>query len=274
MQRDIGRLDSQIMTNEQAEVFDWGSLGEQYWRELGTQCKATELQIRFACARHRGADATASARLAGYRARGDALRQSAHKASHSTAVMSMLALVGAEDTATPDKVLDRSSRMQMLSDIARTNPDSTAKMRAVEALNKMDEQATKLGEAADNDGLSEDRLVRELLEMKGGGTACLALWTNLDGYCPSHLPLLHDVYAAVVRENNLEFWQRAVGRFSSMERVRLQRALDDPKYQLENRIKLWAEVGVEIETPDNPAGNTTNPQAVKLNGGNGAAAGR
>lgn len=48
--------------------FDWRPHGESWWRETATAARinATEQQLRFACARQRGATQADAARLAGY----------------------------------------------------------------------------------------------------------------------------------------------------------------------------------------------------------------
>jgi hypothetical protein len=48
------------MTDE----IDWSPLGEDWWREAGTACHATEQQIIFALHRHRGMTMTGCAKAA------------------------------------------------------------------------------------------------------------------------------------------------------------------------------------------------------------------
>jgi hypothetical protein len=71
-------------------AFDWGSLGEARWRELGESAGASELQIKFAAARFGGATATGAARLAGYSGDKDSLRRAGYAAGRSTAVATFL----------------------------------------------------------------------------------------------------------------------------------------------------------------------------------------
>jgi hypothetical protein len=236
------------MSDERADHFDWGELGEKWWRETGAQCKASELQIRFACAKHAGATATGAARLAGYTDSEEdksAIRQSGYKAIRTTAVQNMLALADAEGKPTTAKVMDKAARVEHLSAIANKSPDPTLKIRAIEALNKMDERDTELGRATDQDGFSEWRVVRDHLQLPGGAVAILSLWTGLER-CLSNLPLLHDVHEAVMRDAP-DMWSRVVSRSSFAERTWLNQHLANPKWQLEARVQLWREVGVEID---------------------------
>ena len=230
--------------------FDWGNLGEPWWVETGGKCSATEKQIKFACARHAGASATGAARLAGYsdsETDASAIRQAGHKAVRSTAVLNMLALADAEDEPTAGRVLDKQARAQMLSELAEKNPDPTIKLRALEAMNRMSERETELGQALDQDGFSEWRLCREYLQMAGGPAAFVHLWNGMERGL-SNLPLLHDVHRAVMRDDP-ELWDRSVKRSAVVGRAWLERNLADPSYQLEARVTLWREVGIEIEIP-------------------------
>jgi hypothetical protein len=233
------------MTTEPTKTFDWGKLGEQFWRDLGATCKASDLQIRFACSAHAGATATGAARLAGYGGGVDAIRQSGYKAIRTTAVVNMLALAAAEDRGAAPKYADKAKRTEALSDMV-VSPDPMLRIRAIEALNKMDDRDAELGRAISDDGFSEWRLVRDYLQMKNGGPAILHLWVGVDRGLIS-LPLLHDVHAAVMRDD-LGLWDRLVGCMSLSNKITLNQCLENPEWQLEARVKLWREIGIEIET--------------------------
>ena len=248
------------MTDEKTDDFPWGDLGEQWWRTTGAECRASEQQIRFACSRHQGATATGAARLAGYEAAGDGIRQAGHRASRSTAVLSMLALAEVEDKPAAPKTLDKAARVAHLSDIANKSPDPTLKIRAIEALNKMDDRDTELGKASDQDGFSEARYVREMLQAPGGAVAIVSIWVA-DGRSLANLPLLHDVHKTIMRDDPV-FWGRAVSRTDTPGRIHLKNVLAKPDWQIETRVKLWREVGIEVDSTksvdltflDRPAG--------------------
>jgi hypothetical protein len=77
--------------------FSWGSLGESWWLENGEACHATPQQIRFAAARHQGANKAKSAALAGYAGNAEALRTQGVRSASSKAVTDLLTLAAAED---------------------------------------------------------------------------------------------------------------------------------------------------------------------------------
>src|SRR5689334_9149721 len=95
------------MTDELQNEFNWGDLGEKWWREAGTKFKASEKQIRIACALSRGCTNSGAAREAGYGGDENSIRQAAYKAVRGTAVRNMLALAKAEADGSPDGVMDR-----------------------------------------------------------------------------------------------------------------------------------------------------------------------
>src|SRR4029079_4535831 len=140
--------------------------------------------------------------------------------------------------------LDKTDRAKKLSELANS-PDPTLSIRAIEALNKMSDREKELGQDQDQDGMSEWRTVREYLQLAGGATAIVSLWAAHER-CLSSLPLLHDVYKAMMREAP-DFWERSVNRLSPNERVWLQSLLNKPDWQHDARALIWREVGIEIE---------------------------
>ena len=229
------------MSEEQTDNFDWGELGAEWWRATGAQCRATEMQIKFACARHAGASATGAARLAGYTDSPEdksAIRQSGYKALRTTAVGNMLALAGAEDRTVAPKVLDKSARALQLSEMVSKTPDPTLKIRAIEALNKMDEREADLGQAFSEDGFSQWRTVRDFLKMPGGAVAIFSLHIG-QGDTLANLPLLHDVHNAMMRDAP-EMWERRAKQYPLHEQVWLKSRLDDREYQLGARVQVVA----------------------------------
>ena len=72
--------------NDMSTDFDWGQLGEDFWRRAAQACthKPSEVQLRMACCLHAGLNQTESARRAGYVGEGDKLRVIGHRAAKST----------------------------------------------------------------------------------------------------------------------------------------------------------------------------------------------
>ena len=231
------------------DAFQWGDRGKQYWLDLGAQCKATPQQIKFACSRFQGASATAASRLAGVVGSPAKLRQSGHRTVRSTAVLAMLALAEAEGKPKAEPgVLDKAARIQLLSDIARKSPDKTLQIWSVEALNKMDSDAAERSETHDTDGFNEWRDVREFLhQTPGGALALIHLWTGT-GQTLANLPLLRDVHQQVMAADPAT-WDKIAKGYPLTEQLWLKRRLDDPLWQIEARVKLWREVGIEIDHP-------------------------
>jgi hypothetical protein len=88
--------------NEQ-QPFQWGELGEKWWRDSGASCRATETQIKYACSRHQGANKSKAATLAGYSGDAEALRSAGVRAEGTKAVDDLLTLAAAaEDGGSKD----------------------------------------------------------------------------------------------------------------------------------------------------------------------------
>jgi hypothetical protein len=168
------------------------------------------------------------------------------RASGAEPVKALIALAEAEGNLAPQSIMSREERKLELSKLAR-QADSSVKIRAMEALDKLEDRETELGRAPDNDGFSEWRLVREYLQMPQGAPAIVFLWIG-QGKSLSSLPLLHDVHAAV-RRDAPGVWEDMVNRFTAPERVWLERHLAEPGWQLNARKQLWREVGIDIEVP-------------------------
>src|SRR5262245_60695266 len=133
-----------VMTDDPSADFDWAPLGEQKARELGALVGASEMHLRFAIARHRGATMKAAALAACHRPNAETIRQPASRVAQTKAVRSLLALLsgeaGKEETKSADPdVVDSVEARQILSDLAR-NADPSIRVRAVEGLAKLDER--------------------------------------------------------------------------------------------------------------------------------------
>jgi hypothetical protein len=225
--------------------FDWSPLGEGRWQELGKDCGATERQLKFAAARFRGCSNAESARQAGYGSgASDAnVRSTGYRLSRSNIIVKLLALAAA-DSSGFDGGVTRQEARQILSRLARGS-DPSVRIRAIEQLSKMDLDDT--AKAAIDDGFNEWRLVRDYLQMPGGGPAILWLWTNgLRSNQTTNMPLLFDVRDAVMRDDP-NLWGRAIGTAGT--NPYLHQRLNEPDWQLRERIKIWKEVNVTITPP-------------------------
>jgi hypothetical protein len=68
-------LSTNYYKNMDEADFDYSPLGESFWNEAAATTGATELQKKFACARHRGMTASGAARAAGYAGDDDSIPQ-------------------------------------------------------------------------------------------------------------------------------------------------------------------------------------------------------
>ena len=230
------------------QKFEWGSgLGEDWWRENGAACRATEQQIKFACARHQGANKSKSAALAGYSGNAEALRSAGVRAEGTKAVEDMLTLAAAAEGGAEENVATAAEIDRKLTKLIRS-PDGGISLKAIEAHAKREEQRRQRGETPENDGMSGWRTEREFLTHPNGASAYVLL---IDGAIGG-LGLLHDTYATLMREEHgPELWARFYARYNESGRAALDRHLADPGYQLDARRQIWNEIGMQ---PPGPVG--------------------
>src|SRR6516162_7818216 len=125
------------------EEIDWEPLGEDWWREAGANCHASEQQIIFALHRHKGMTATGAAKAAQYAGNDDTIRQAGHRASHSTAVVALLSMAKAETGKGPDGNVTMTEAKQILSRLARGS-DPNVRIKAIESLAKIERDEREL----------------------------------------------------------------------------------------------------------------------------------
>ena len=241
------------------KAFDWKPLGEDWWRAAAKDVRVRdERQIKFACCKHRGCSNTESARQSGYTTNEDAVRQVAYRVFRSNAVQDLLALAVAEAKGGHGGTVDSAEARRILSNLARGS-DPSIKIRAVEAIAKLDERAAEAGLLTENDGFSAWRIARDFLQQTNGGPAFALLYTG-SGISLGSIPLLHDVHAACMRDDP-HLWARLYQRENAAARALIDRSLRDPDYQRQGRAKIWREIGVKIEDVNEFSGPNA-PEAV------------
>jgi hypothetical protein len=195
--------------NEQQQ-FEWGELTEKWWRDSGASCRATETQIKFACARHQGANKVRAATLAGYSGGPEALRSAGVRAEGTKAVEDLLTLAAAvEDGGSKDGPATPAEIDRKLAKLIRS-PDGAISLKAIEVMARRDELRRQRGEAPENDGLSCWRFERDLLGMPNGGSAYLLLNGGI-----LNLRLLHDAHHVVMNEEfGPQLWKQFYERLS------------------------------------------------------------
>jgi hypothetical protein len=235
-------VDGQLIESNMSEqTFEWGPLGEPWWRENGEACRATEQQIKFACSRHQGANKSKSAALAGYSGNAEALRSAGVRAASTKAVEDLLVLAevaeggGEESTATAAEI-DRK-----LTKLIRS-PDGAISLKAIEAHAKREDQRRQRGEHPSDDGCSEWRMARDFITLPSNGATAFVLLVDGVG----NLPLLHDLHVKLMQEPfGPELWQRLYARLNESGREWLDKHLADPGYQLDARKQIWGEIGMQ-----------------------------
>jgi hypothetical protein len=214
---------------------------------VAAEFRLTDQDKAFALAVLGGAKYTQAARMAGFPQEGLSLRRKASALAGTRKIKRFLERARAAGVDQPDDVVvvDKPQRRRLLSRDA-VGHDRQAALRAIEQLNKMDELERAAGEAIENDGFSDWRMVRNFLQLPNGAVALLHLWTG-QGMVISNLPLLLDVHKVILRDDP-EFWERTLSKCSADERGQIKRCLSKPNYQLTARVQLWREVGVSIDT--------------------------
>jgi hypothetical protein len=145
------------------DQINWGELGKDWWLEAGRTVGASEQQVIFSACRHKGMTAAGSARAAGYAGDSDNIRQAGHRASHSTAVMSLLSMAAAESGAGPDGNVTMGEAKQILSRLARGS-DPNVRIKAIESLAKIERDEREAEAARARDGEATD-IFAELREI-------------------------------------------------------------------------------------------------------------
>jgi hypothetical protein len=233
-----------IGMNEQ-QPFEWGELGEKWWRESGASCRATETQIKYACSRHQGANKSKAATLAGYSGDAEALRSAGVRAEGTKAVDDLLTLAAAAgDGGSKDGPATAKEIDLKLTKLVRS-PDGALSLKAIEVMERRERERRQRGEAPENDGLSTWRFERDLLGLPNGGTAYLLLAGGVH-----NLRLLHDTHHVVMNEEfGPEIWARFYERLSDGMREHVDQALADPGWQLDVRHEIWGEIGQKPPGP-------------------------
>jgi hypothetical protein len=244
----------QLTMSEQESTFDWAPLGMEWWTANGQDIGATPKQIRFACAKHRGGSNSACAREAGYEGNKDATRQAAYHAIRSNKVQGLLALAQAEMKGEVRGPMDGAAMRRELEKMAYGN-DPNTKIRAIEALQRMDARVAEVGLVPDTAGLAEWRTIRDIMRLPNGASAALLLWLG-QGVGLASLPLLHDVAANAQRQDP-ELWARHIEQLNAHSRAELNALLANPEWQFPARCQIWREVGVEVEL-----GRAVDPSAL------------
>jgi hypothetical protein len=236
-----------------ADEFDWGPLGEAWWRENGEAARASELQIKYACARHQGATMVKAATLAGYSGTGDQLRSAGSRAEGTTAVDSLLTLAAAAESGVASDTVTDVEIDRKLAKLIR-NPDGAISLKAIEAHDKRIAARKQRGEDPTDDGFSDWRQCRDWLLSMGASSFMLG-YRHMKGALghPGNFPLLLDVRNMALGEpHGPQVWEWACQGLSVDMKNDLDIKLASKDYQLAARQKIWAERGIKIGANGQP----------------------
>lgn len=239
------------MSEAATDQIPWGDhLGEAWWRAAGEQIKASEQQVKLAACLFAGTTKTAAARLAGYSSDEERARKSGSEAAKTTRVTTLLALATAEVRSrnlpsAPKTMMSRDEALEKLTDIAR-GADKSLALRAIEAIGKNEAQPNEIGKfAMRDDGFGDWRIVRDYLRMQGGASAIASIYMGMGGDLGA-IPLLHDVIE-ILKRDEPEFLDLIRRRHSKIGLAILDQQLADPDWQRPARLKLWLEIGVDLD---------------------------
>jgi hypothetical protein len=196
---------------------DWGEIGEVRWRELATAAGASELQLKFAVARHAGATLGVAARLAGYSdsdGRKGAHRSAGYSALRSTAVQNLLELAAIES---PDEAAI--TDIEVDAKIAKLvrSPDPNVALKAIEARNKAQDRRQQNTDEFDWGSVSMDEaFLHSLREDRVAG----AVMTMILLYAGQELlfgTAAFGLFAPLARKEMPDLWRKACTRYPDIE---------------------------------------------------------
>ncbi len=192
----------------QQEDFDWGELGREWWLETAHSVGATERHAIFAAVKHRGGTNTDAARSAGFGGGSEAsVRSEGYRLARSNKIMRLLALASAEAGGGYDGNVTLAETKQILSTLARGS-DPAVRIKALEALNKIDERERERNEQVELTDYTEQLFVLARALPQSGLGAALGLSNYFEAAGQiTGFPYLAEV-APIVSQTFSADWQR------------------------------------------------------------------
>ena len=221
------------------------------WKTGQELVGASRMQTIFARSVVEGLNLTASARAAGYRGQGPALRGHASRVAKSNKVMALIAWARAGGAGPSDVPGDTKELRRILWRHAR-GADKNHSIKATEVLNRLAMAERDRGMSRAEDGLEQERLARDLMMTNEDGAASFMLLLAGQRLSLSCMPLLHDV-AREVKKSWPEVWTKLLTRQSDVMGRDLVNKLGDPTWQRGARELVWGEKGWVIGTDNLPA---------------------
>jgi hypothetical protein len=201
-----------------ANEFDWGELGQDWWLKTAAQIGAASRHAKFAARKHAGATNTDAARQSGFGGGSEgSVRSEGYRLARSNKIMQLLALATAEAGGGYDGCVTAAESKQILSHLARGS-DPQVRIKSIEALNKMQER--ELAAAASQPEMTPEEDTKVLLACPLGGLlAVAAVYLGIaQQYGPrvnlGAFPLLKTL-APNVKAEYPEIWNRILSKFDS-----------------------------------------------------------
>src|SRR6516162_9646894 len=192
------------MTDTNNQDF-WKPFGESVWRDFAQTVGASELQLKFGCARFNGSTATAAAKIAGYASDKDELRRAGYSATRSTAVVALIEL--AETNAPEAAGLTDAEVDAKVAKLVRS-PDPQISLKATELFDRRKQRQRELNAAKPQENLQETlaALIASVPEQGIGAFLALSSFrSNTGGLI--NFPFLSECAPVVARYYPSE-WQR------------------------------------------------------------------
>jgi hypothetical protein len=226
------------------EEFDWGAKGEGWWREQAKSCGVDgEMAIRFCAAKSRGLTNTRAAKEAGA---AEPHKSAGYRLARTRGVELLMTAVSVESGGAVGLVTAAEGKA-ILSSLARGS-DPSIRIRSVELLAKIEAQERESATPPELDGLSRERLVRDLILWFGDHGAVAAMMMRRACYSSpalSCLPMFHDIIPRVLRFAP-ELVERDLARHSQPMKADYAKVLADAEWQLDTRKQVWSEIGWRI----------------------------
>jgi hypothetical protein len=204
------------MTDTTSEDF-WRPFGEAQWKEFADTVQASDLQLRFSCARFNGASAAAAAKIAGYSGDHGAIRRAGYQAVRSAAVVALLDLAAVN--APEQSALSESEVEAKVAKLVRS-PDPQISLKACELFDRRKQRQRELNATKSEESAEEQMaaIITSVPESGAGAFLALSTFRSSTGNLIS-FPFLAEV-APVIAKNFPTEWQRWRGK------ERVQWALD------------------------------------------------
>jgi hypothetical protein len=155
----------------------------------------------------------------------------------------MLVMASAAAVTAADAPYTVAEARQKIGRMVKTSLDPSTVIKGTELLAKLDQVDRDRGQTPEDDGFTWWRIERDFLIQPNGATAYVLM------HGITNCRLLHDTYGLLMeQEFGPEIWKRLYARLNDGARQDLDRALANPKYQLEARKTIWGEIDIDITT--------------------------